>query len=68
MSEAMLEGSALTALLLSTADLVRVVHLEDGVLAETDEALQLLLVTAHLHRVQEVPSRLLQTGRQRICY
>ena len=68
MLQAVLEGPALSGLLLRATDLVRIVHLKDGVFAETDEALQLLLVTAHLHRVEEIPSRLLrekERGRER---
>ena len=48
-SQAVLEGTALTALLLGATDLVCIVHLKDGVLAEANEAIQFLLVTSHLH-------------------
>ena len=55
MPQSVLEGPTLPNVLFRATYLVSVVHLKDGVLAETDEPLQLLLVTVSLDRVQEVP-------------
>ena len=55
MSETMLKGPGFPGELLRATDLVCIVHLEDGVLAEVDKALQFFLVATHIHRVKEVP-------------
>ena len=56
MTQAVLEGTILAALLLQPTDLVHVVHLKDGVLTEAHEAFELPLVAAHLDGVEEVPT------------
>ena len=60
MSEAVLEGSALSTLLLRPTDLVCIVHLKYGVFAETDKAFELLFVAPHVHTVEEVLPRFLE--------